>query len=347
MDLKNTTPPCLYSCQKSYLLKLLNDKLQKLSNINLINDNIRNINENGNRISLSTKKSITKRHVDLLVAAEDDISQSQSVKYLQTKLGNELILKSRNYECDTIILPSPSDIDYENRLFEWWNNSSRLAIIPLSNQQLGIHSIQYIPKHSALGMERNSTNSLHFVNKIHTNLRDNGVDSVIDIIRQYVYSRNRIHTIAHSQISYDHELKNLFIPFNINNNNTSNINKNNTSNTSSNNNTGNNNSANGNIVAIGGVAHSVDPTLFQRGNVAIHDAIQLCIQLNEHGLTNQALQLYEQDSKLSFERINKYSEGMARIGFKKRVNKVTILFKFIFEKLNIMRFKRIVSKVNE
>ncbi|KAF0983964.1 hypothetical protein FDP41_007879 [Naegleria fowleri] len=318
MDLKHIAPPeGLYSIQKSFLLQLLLEKAQQNQNINLVNDNVRAITESNGKIAISSKKAITKRHVDLLVAAEEDIQHSTALKYLQSKLGNEsTMVRSRFYECDSIIMPCPSDIDYESRMFEWWNNSSRLTIIPLPNQQLGLNSIQYIPKHSALGAERVNTNCLHFVFKIHSNLRDNGVDSVLDNMRQLFYTRDRVGVVASSKIAYDHELKQLYHTMD-----------------------------DSSVVAIGNVAHSVDPTLYQQTFVAIHDAVQLAIHLKEHGFTREALALYEQASKLSFDKCQKYSEGMATIGFKKRVNKITFMFKFILEKLNVMRFRRIVSKV--
>ncbi|KAG2393433.1 hypothetical protein C9374_006964 [Naegleria lovaniensis] len=318
MDLKNIAPPeGLYSIQKSFLIKLLLEKAQKHQNINIVHDNVRAVNDGSNgKIAISSKKAIAKRHVDLLVAAEEDVQHSTTLKYLQSKLGNESMIRSRFYECDTIIMPCPSDIDYESRIFEWWNNSSRLSLIPLPNQQLGLSSIQYIPKHSALGAERVNTTCLHFVFKIHSNLRDNGVDSVLDNVRQLFHSRDRVGVVASSQIAYDHELKQLY-----------------------------HSTDDSSVVAIGNVAHSVDPTLYQQTFIAIHDAVQLAIHLKEHGFTREALTLYEQSSKLSFDTCQKYSEGMATIGFRKRVNKITFLFKFILEKLNVMRFRRIISKV--
>ena len=323
MDLSRTTPPALYSIQKSYLIKLLNERLAQKKNIALFNDNIRTIGYHNGRISLATKKSITKRYVDLLVGAEEDVQSSSSLKYLQGLLGSDATVKSRCYEVDTAIIPCPSDIDYEARIFEWWNNSSRLAVIPLPNNQLGLNSIQYIPKHSALGFERNGANSLQFILKIHSNLRDNGIDSVLDYIKQLFYSRDRVGIAANSQVNYEHELSQLYAFANPSDQNSP------------------------CVVAIGNVAHCVDPTIYQGPSIAIQDAIQLAIHLKEHGLSKNALDLYQQESKLNFERIHKYSEGLAGIGFKKRVNKITLAFKFVLEKLNIMRFKRIIGKVNQ
>jgi 2-polyprenyl-6-methoxyphenol hydroxylase-like FAD-dependent oxidoreductase len=211
----------------------------------------------------------------------------------------------RNVDYNYMIINTPSEVDFEDRAFEYWGNTTRFAIVPINQRQLGIVSAFRNPE---AGSERRGRSVVTTINQVHKELAKLDAPSYIlkalkkiedaGALPPYVEAIGK----APSDILVSEDVRD-------------------------------------GVALIGEAAHTIDPIMWQTPRVALEDGYELAKCLADKQDLKAALQTYKNSRKAQVQSIDNASKY-----FTKQFTKQSHVFVDWYRSLKMMLGQKLVIK---
>lgn len=255
------------------LHKILLGAAQKANALVGMNLSVTDIDIENNKYVIKSKKREVATS-DIIIGADGDLS------IVREKLFSHMIEEDtkRGVEYNYLIMNTPSEVDFEDRAFEYWGNTNRLAIVPINSKQLGIVSSFKNPETTG---ERRGRIVVATINQVHKELLK--VDAPGYILRALEKDNVGKYTEASGTSP-----KRVLVRDDV---------------------------CEG-AVLIGDAAHSIDPVLWQPATVGLEDGYELAKHLADQTDLKAALQKYKNTRKSKVNSVNKVSNYFGKQAIK-------------------------------